>query len=397
MPSYPKSASQLLGQTVDNGVLEIKAILGAGSFGVVYRAVDTRTGVEYAVKCVEKKGKESREEKLHACVSSHPHVLTLHRQFDEGRFSFFVYDLCAGDLHSVTRKAAFFREDELIKRVFTQIIDALEHCHKRGVYHRDLKPENILVSAKSGDIDVFVADFGLATASKRTESSCGTSCFMSPGMFSPAFQFRSFTPISESLVPHHERYSNAEADIWALGCILAEMIGNIRVWYEATPEDEDYSDYLRDRTVLFEMLPISEPAYLLLRKILSTQPRHRPSLATIRAQVLAIDRFFITDEEAENCGWTERLEMMPILRERGDAPLASRRSSETSSGSVETYSSSSCYSTGSSSSAFNSSSAESSDVPATPPTPAVEAVPSMDKASLVVLASRAGPGQRQTC
>ena len=190
MPSYPASASQFLGQTIDNGALRIEAILGAGAFGVVYRAVDTETGLQYAVKRVEKEGNEyyqTRERQLHARVSSHPHVLTFHREILEGRHAFYVYDLCAGDLYSVIRKVAFFREDELIKRVFVQIIDALEYCHKRGVYHRDLKPENILVSAQRGDIDVFVADFGLATTNKMTVSACGTPCFMSPGMYSSAF------------------------------------------------------------------------------------------------------------------------------------------------------------------------------------------------------------------
>jgi serine/threonine protein kinase len=184
MPSYPAHSSQLLGQTIDNGVLRIEAILGAGSFGVVYRAVDTQTGVRYAVKRIEKDGSgyyQARERELHARVSSHLHVLTFHREINAGCYAFFVYDLCAGDLHSVIRKMTFFREDELIKRVFIQIIDALDYCHSRGVYHRDLKPENILVSAKSGDIDVFLADFGLATTSKMTASSCGTPCFMSPG------------------------------------------------------------------------------------------------------------------------------------------------------------------------------------------------------------------------
>jgi serine/threonine protein kinase len=184
MPSYPASASQLVGQTIDNGALRIEAILGAGSFGVVYRALDTQSGTHYAVKRVEKDHSDyyqTRETKLHARVSSHPHVLTFHREIDAGRYAFFVYDLCAGDLHSVIRKLTFFREDELIKRVFVQIIDALEYCHSHGVYHRDLKPENILVSSKSGDIDVFIADFGLATTSKVTSSSCGTPCFMSPG------------------------------------------------------------------------------------------------------------------------------------------------------------------------------------------------------------------------
>jgi serine/threonine protein kinase len=184
MPSH--SSFALLGQTIDNGALAIEQVLGAGSFGVVYRARDTRSGVHYAVKCVEKRGSDyyqTRETQLHARVSSHPHVLTFHREIDGGDCAFFVYDLCAGDLHSVIRELTFFRKDELIKRVFIQIIDALEYCHSRGVYHRDLKPENILVSSLSGDMDVFIADFGLATMNKMTASSCGTPCFMSPGTY----------------------------------------------------------------------------------------------------------------------------------------------------------------------------------------------------------------------
>jgi serine/threonine protein kinase len=114
-------------------------------------------------------------------------VLTFHREVHEGRYAFYVYDLCAGDLHSIIKTAAFFSEDVLIKHVFLQIVDVLDYCHKRGVYHRDLKLENILVSAQSGNINVFVADFGLATTSKITGSSCGTPCFMSAGKFPSTF------------------------------------------------------------------------------------------------------------------------------------------------------------------------------------------------------------------
>ncbi|KAI0288669.1 kinase-like domain-containing protein, partial [Russula brevipes] len=285
MPSYPVGVTRLLGQTIDNGALRIEAVLGAGSFGVVYRAIDTRSGVYYAVKRVEKAGPDdyqTRENQLHARVSSHPHVLTFHREIDAGFFTFFVYDLCAGDLHSVIRKLTLFREDELIKRVFIQIIDALEYCHSRGVYHRDLKPENVLVSSLSGDIDVFIADFGLATTNNMTASSCGTSCFMSP----------------ESLAPHHDPYSTVRGDIWALGCILAEIIASVRPWKLASPDDRNYSDYLVDRAMLYDFLPVSDAAYTLLTKIFSARPEHRPSLAAIRAEVLAIDTFFLTEGEA---------------------------------------------------------------------------------------------------
>ena len=119
---------------------------------------------------------------FHVRGSSYPNIFTFHREIDAGRYAFFVYDLCAGDLHTAIMKLTFFRDDELIKRVFIQIIDSLGFCHSRGVYHRDVKPENILVSSLSGDIEVFVEDFGLATTNKMTASSCGTPCFMSPGM-----------------------------------------------------------------------------------------------------------------------------------------------------------------------------------------------------------------------
>lgn len=178
---YLASETRFVGQTIDNGALRIEAILGSGSFGVVYRAVDTRSGAYYAVKRVEKSDFISREIELHKRVSFHPNILTFHREIDAGRYVFFVYDLCAGDLHSVIRDLTFFRDDELIKSVFVQIIDALDFCHSRGVYHRDLKPENILVAWQGRDMEVFVADFGLATTNKRTLSSWGTPSYMSPG------------------------------------------------------------------------------------------------------------------------------------------------------------------------------------------------------------------------
>ena len=182
------------------------------------------------------------------------------------------------------------------------------------------------------------------------------------------------------------------------------MIASVRPWSSATPEDDNYSDYLMDRAVLFDILPISHSAYLLLRKLFSTKPERRPSLAAIRTEVLAMDTFFLTDAEAAACGWTERLEkqMMRKMRACGAVAVApaTRFSSETSSssGSFETCSlgsasSASCYSTGSSSSAFDSSSAESSSMPATPPAPAAQVVRTMDKASRVVLAPRVAAAQ----
>ena len=184
------------------------------------------------------------------------------------------------------------------------------------------------------------------------------------------------------------------------------MIGDSRPGDSATPEDQVYSDYLMDRNVLFEMLPISHPAYLLLRKIFSTRPECRPSLSAIRTEVLALDTFFLTNEEAVGCGWVERMEkqMRRKLRARESAPSSSHRSSKTSSGSdcfkTRSLGSSSVsrYSTGSSTSAFDSSSAKSSESPVTTQAPATKVVRTMGKgkASRLVLLSRVPTAHGQT-
>jgi hypothetical protein len=137
---------------------------------------------------------------------------------------------------------------------------------------------------------------------------------------------------------------------------------------------------MMDRTILFDVLPVSHPAYLLLRKIFSTKAERRPSLAAIRLEVLAMDTFFLTEEEGAESGWTERLEKMMMKKKRlggGACTEASRWSSGSSETSSE--SSESCYSCGSSSSAFESNSSEWSQVPLTPPAPAVGARNIVDK------------------
>lgn len=163
------------------------------------------------------------------------------------------------------------------------------------------------------------------------------------------------------------------------------MISNVRPWTVASPEDRDYSDYLMDRAILLDVLPVSDGTYSLLTKIFSPRPECRPSLDEIRREVLAMDTFFLTDREAFTCGWADRLEKK-LRRKMGKCGVPStpsRCSDDTSSGSYYPPTSSSSFSSydssGSSSSAFESISLESSSAPVTPPAPAVEAFYSMGK------------------
>jgi hypothetical protein len=166
------------------------------------------------------------------------------------------------------------------------------------------------------------------------------------------------------------------------------MVANVRPWAVASPEDRDFSDFLMDRTILLDVLPVSDGTYSLLTKLFSPRPERRPSLDEIRREVLAMDTFFLTDREAAICGWADRLEKNLRLKmcKCGVPSISSRCSDETSSvsyapptSSSSCSSSTSCYSSGSSSSAFESISLESSIAPVTPPAPAVEAFYSMGK------------------
>lgn len=189
MPNIVPRIEHLAGQVVDDGRLLLIDPLGQGSGGVVFRAVDLCSSTPYAVKCMVKAEPGSRqaafqqrEIHLHSMVSPHKNVVTLHRIVEEDGYIFLVLDYCAGgDLFKfLTRRGTYVRNDELIKNVMCQLIDGLEHCHKRGVFHRDIKPENIMCNRDGTQLKL--GDFGLATDSEASRNfGAGTSGYMSPG------------------------------------------------------------------------------------------------------------------------------------------------------------------------------------------------------------------------
>lgn len=125
---------------------------------------------------------QTREIRLHWEASAHRNVVSMLKIIDGSDCIFVILEYCPeGDLfYNITECGQYVGKDDLAKRIFLQILDAVEFCHSRGIYHRDLKPENVLV--KDHGETVKLADFGLATSSERSDDyGCGSTFYMSPG------------------------------------------------------------------------------------------------------------------------------------------------------------------------------------------------------------------------
>lgn len=174
--------------------LQLTNILGSGAFGVIYAAIDRKDEAKYAVKCLSKlnadgtaldrrqQGFQVREIRLHYLASDHPNVVSLLKIIDNPDCIYMIMEYCPeGDLFfNITECGAYVGKDEVCKRAFLQILDAVEHCHSIGIYHRDLQPKNFLVA--DGGKTLKLTDFGLATTNDRSEEyGCGSTCYISPG------------------------------------------------------------------------------------------------------------------------------------------------------------------------------------------------------------------------
>ncbi|PIL35131.1 transporter [Ganoderma sinense ZZ0214-1] len=284
----------LTGCTVD-GRFRLTRMLGSGTYGVVYEAIDTHASsagapATRAIKITRKADRKKhelaaarREIALHGLVSNHPNVVTVHDAYEDDNYFYLVMDFCTGgDLFEPICRQVYVGNDALVRRAFLSLIDAVEACHSLRIYHRDLKPENILVSDDRSQ--VFLADFGLATNQPIVqEFYCGTAAYMSPECIGHLSGFR----------PYYTAFS----DIWSLGVILVNMISGRNPWEKATLTDPCFVQYVENPDFLFDALAISEGVNDILRHIFLLNPLARLSLQQLRLAILRLDTFFRQEDE----------------------------------------------------------------------------------------------------
>ncbi|KAH7104288.1 Pkinase-domain-containing protein [Auriculariales sp. MPI-PUGE-AT-0066] len=256
-------------------------LIGKGTFGRVYLALNVNTGEMIAVKQVELPKTDSdrndtrqtlvvdaiKSESATLRELSHPHVVE-YLGFEETHefFNLFLEYVPGGSVGGVLRKMGKFSEN--VCRSFTvQILEGLEYLHSRQVLHRDLKGDNILVDQYG---ICKISDFGI---SKRTNDIYGLDASATN------MQGSIFWMAPEVLSNGGQGYS-AKIDIWSVGCIYVEMVTGHRPW-----RDEDFVSVMyklgasKARPPIPELSPLASEFSGLC---FEPDPNDRPTAALLR-------------------------------------------------------------------------------------------------------------------
>lgn len=222
-PSSGETAENFTGTTVSDRY-EVLSTIGTGGMGTVYKVRDKNLQTVFALKalrqefgCNPEANKRFQREIEAIKRLDHPNLVSI---YDSGRTQtgapYLVMDYAEGEnLANVLKSEGPMHPLRFID-LFTQILEALEHAHEKGVVHRDLKPSNIIVTkTESGAEIVKLVDFGIAKLSlhsnKTTQSVTRTGdIFGSPLYMSPE---------------HCEgKRLDQRSDIYSLGCMMYECL-----------------------------------------------------------------------------------------------------------------------------------------------------------------------------
>jgi serine/threonine-protein kinase len=206
------------------GRYRIEGELGEGGMAVVYLAEDLKHRRPVAIKVLRPELSQAMgTERFHREIEilaglNHPNILALHDSGEADGLLFFVMPYVEGDsLRNRLDREPRLSLDEAI-RITGEVGDALHYAHEHGLVHRDVKPENVLFQAGHA----LVGDFGIALGASeakerltRTGVAVGTVSYMSPEQLADAGEV------------------DRRADVYALGCLLLEMLSG-QVPFEAT-------------------------------------------------------------------------------------------------------------------------------------------------------------------
>lgn len=248
--------------------LEVKSVLGRGTFGVVKLVQHKQWGTTYALKVLQKdqivKFKQQKNvlnEKAVMLRARHPFVLKLYTTFKDEKCLYMLLELIqGGELFTLLRTSGGRISGRRARFYASCVLDALLYLHSKQIIYRDLKPENLLID-KDGYIRV--VDFGFAKkVTSKTYTLCGTPEYLAPELVSQKGHDRSI-------------------DYWALGVLIYEMLEGRSPFTDpgVSPEDEQeyqkiiFNNILRGSYEFTERF--SSAGKSIVRRLLRSRPAER--------------------------------------------------------------------------------------------------------------------------
>ena len=295
-------------EAIDRQILrryEIMQKVGKGAYGVVWRAMDKQTQQVVALKKVfgafqnaTDAQRTYREITILRQLRSHPYIVGLinvHRSENDTDI-YLVFECLETDVHAVIRAGILM--DVHQRFIFWQLLCALKYCHSAGLVHRDLKPSNLLILS---DSTIKLCDFGLSRVIETDH----------PSEEMPESELTDYIATRWYRAPEilfgSTKYSYG-IDLWAAGCILAELVSGRPLFPGAStmdqlervisltgpPNQEEINSmessfaqtmlsnlsYSRPRLVLEEKLAGASPEAIdLIKQLCQFNPNNRPSAA----------------------------------------------------------------------------------------------------------------------
>ena len=257
----------------------MKSFLGEGGKKRVYLAHDSRLDRDVAIGVIKTEGLDAegltrvrREAQAMGRLGDNPHIVTvLDIPEEDGQPYIVMEHMDGGSLEDLLQQAESHRLaiDEGL-RLASQVCQALEHAHERGIIHRDVKPGNIWLTqggtAKLGD-------FGLAVALDRSRLTregmmVGTTSYMPPEQ-----------ALGGEVTPR--------SDLYALGCLLYEMVAG-QPPFLGGDSVAVISQHINTAPVAptWHNPEVPKPLDALIMRLLAKAPKERPESAAAVAKEL---------------------------------------------------------------------------------------------------------------
>lgn len=199
---------------------DIKKRLGKGAYGIVWKAIDRKTGEIVAVKKIfdafrnrTDAQRTFREIMFLQEFGEHPNIIKLLNviRAQNDKDIYLVFEYMETDLHAVIKKGNLLKDIHM-RFILYQLLKSTKFLHSGNVIHRDQKPSNILLDA---DCLVKLCDFGLARSLYQIQEDSGNPALTE---YVATRWYR-----APEILLGSQRYTKG-VDMWSVGCILAEML-----------------------------------------------------------------------------------------------------------------------------------------------------------------------------